>query len=283
MIRPAASIVAPTGEPRRWQTMESPMKLASAIGLSLLLSTMSVTGAHAALLEEHVTGGVLDLVWKPGLLLPNGDPLPNVMHAATLAPSDPAYANPSGDHTVAVATNSFAPDSGGVILTCTDPGPVSDYSWEAWMFTGAGNTRRGLVVRADPSNAFQSCYQFVIQSGLFQLNFRKLVNTAPTTLATWFATSLPAGSVQPNTWHKMKVVAVGNGFQCFWDGFDLTGGVPIVDASSPSLPTGWVGAYNFRFDLGDVPVYFDDFALDASGPVPARSTSWGAIKARYAN
>ena len=212
--------------------------------------------------------------------MPNGDPLPNVMHAAILDPGDPAYTNPSGDHTVAVATNSYAPDSGGVILTCTDPGGLSDYTWEGWMFTGAGNTRRGLVVRADPTNTLQSCYQFVIQSGLFVMNFRKLVNASPTTLATWFTTALPAGSVQPNTWHRMKVIAMGNGFQCFFDGFELTGGVPIIDLSAPSLATGWVGAYNFRFDLGGVSVYFDDMILDGFA-TPVRPASWGAVKALY--
>jgi hypothetical protein len=256
------------------------MRVAKRLALSIVLSAILVTAAGAGVREEHVTGGVLDLVWQPGLLLPNNDPLPNKMAAAILDPSDPAYANPSGDHTVAVATNSFAPDSGGVILTCTDPAGFADYSWEGWMFTGAGNTRRGLVVRADPSNSFQSCYQFVIQSGLFQLNFRKLVNAAPTTLATWFATALPAGSVPPNTWHKMKVIAVGNGFRCFFDDFELTGGVPIVDMSGPSLPAGWVGAYNFRFDLGDIPVYFDDLVLDGLA-TPTRPSSWGAIKALY--
>lgn len=257
------------------------MKLATRVVLSALLGAVLVTTSYAGTIEEHVTGGKLDLVWLPGLLMPNGDQLPNVMHAAILDPSNPAYANPSGDHTVAVATNSFAPDSGGVILTCTDPGGVADYSWEAWMFTGDGSTRRGLVVRADPTNHFQSCYQFVIQAGLFQLNFRKLVNSAPTTLATWFATALPAGTVPVNTWHKLKIVAMGNGFQCFWDDFELTGGVPIIDLSAPSLPTGFVGAYNFRFDLGDVPVYFDDMVLNALGPVPVKAASWGALKALY--
>lgn len=256
------------------------MKIARLLALSILLSAVLVTVPGAAVREEHVTGGVLDLPWLPGLLMPSGDPLPNVMHAAILSPGDPAYANPSGDHTVAVATNSMAPDSGGVILTCTDPGGFSDYSWEGWMFTGAGNTRRGLVVRADPTTHFQSCYQFVIQSGLFQMNFRKLVNAAPTTLATWFTTVLPGGPVQVNTWHRMKVVAAGNGFQCFFDGYELTGGVPIVDLSAPSLPTGWVGAYNFRFDLGDIPVYFDDLILNGL-PTPTRPASWGAIKALY--
>ena len=258
------------------------MNLVKKLAIGLTLVAMLAATAGAAVREEHVTGGVLDLVWKPGLLMPNGDPLPNVMHAAILDPTDPAYANPSGDHTVGVATNSFAPDSGGVILTCTDPAGLSDYSWEGWMFTGAGNTRRGLVVRADPTNAFQSCYQFVIQAGLFQLNFRKLVNQTPTTLGTWFANTLPGGVPQPNTWHKMKIVAMGNGFQCFWDGFELTGGTPIIDLSAPSLPTGWVGAYNFRFDLGDVPVYFDDLLLDSAGPTAARATSWGRLKTLYA-
>jgi len=257
------------------------MKLAKSLILCALMGALLASPAGAGVREEHVTGGVLNLVWVPGLTLPNGDVLPNVMNAAILDPADPAYANPSGDHTVGVATNSAAPDSGGAILTCTEPAGLADYSWEAWMFTGAGNTRRGLVVRADPTNHFQSCYQFVIQSGLFQINFRKLVNAAPTTLATWFATALPAGSVQPNTWHKLKVVAMNNGFQCFWDDFELTGGIPIIDMSAPVLTTGWVGAYNFRFDLGDIPVYFDDLILNEAGPTPTHKASWGALTALY--
>jgi hypothetical protein len=257
------------------------MKLAKSVILGALMGALLAGLATASVREEHVTNGVLDLVWVPGLTLPNGDVLPNVMHAAILDPSDPAYANPSGDHTVGVATNSMAPDSGGAILTCTDPAGVSDYTWEAWMFTGDGSTRRGLVVRADPTNHFQSCYQFVIQAGLFQLNFRKLVNSAPTTLGSWFATALPAGSVPTNTWHKLKVVAIGNGFQCFWDDFELTGGTPIIDMSAPVFTTGWVGAYNFRFDLGDIPVYFDDLILNSAGVVPTHKASWGALKALY--
>ena len=257
------------------------MRVAKRLALSAMLCAILATVTSAAVREEHVTGGMLDLTWLPGLLIPGGAPLPNKMNAAILDTSDAAFANPSGDHTVAVATNSFAPDSGGVILTCTDPGGLADYSWEAWMFTGAGNTRRGLVVRADPTNAFQSCYQFVIQSGLFQMNFRKLVDASPTTLGTWFTTVLPGGPPQPNTWHKMKVIAMGNGFQCFFDGYELTGGVPIIDMTAPSLASGWVGAYNFRFDLGGIPVYFDDLTLDALGPTATRPTSWGALKALY--
>ena len=256
------------------------MKLATRGWLIVVVITLTAGAASAGVREEHVTGGVLDLVWKPGLVLPNGDPLPNVMNAAILDPGHPAYANPSGDHTVGVATNSFAPDSGGVILTCTDPAGLSDYTWEAWMFTGDGNTRRGLVVRADPGNVFQSCYQFVIQSGLFQLNFRKLINQAPTTLATWFASSLPGGSVPTNTWHHLKVEAIGNVFRCWWDDTELTApplGTPILDAS---LPTGWVGAYNFRFDLGQIPVYFDDMILNGF-PTATRPMSWGRLKALY--
>ena len=52
--------------------------------------------------------------------------------------------------------------------------------------------RRGLVLRADPSNNYQSFYMFVIEPGLFQIRFRKLVNGSPTTLASWFSTVLPA-------------------------------------------------------------------------------------------
>jgi hypothetical protein len=239
--------------------------------LALVFFTAATAASAAVVREEHVTGGNLDLVWSAGF------GVSNKMKPLTLSPSDSGYANPSGDHTVACATNSAAPDSGGIILTCTEPAGFSDYVWEGWMFTGDGNTRRGLVVRADTSNGFGSCYQFVIQSGLFQLNFRKLVNSAPTTLATWFANTLPGGVPTTNSWHKLKVIALGPSFRCFWDDFELTT-TPIIDAS---LASGWVGVYNFRFDLGGVPALFDDLVLDSDTATPALAQTWGALKARY--
>ena len=236
-----------------------------------------------ATFEEHVTGGVLDLAWT------NGFGVSNNMQAATLDPGHPAYNNPSGDHTVAVATNSSVPDSGGIILTAMNPAPFDDnYQWSGWIFTGDGNTRRGLVVRAQPSNGFTSCYQFVIQSGLFQINFRKLNNGAPFTMKTWFATQLPAGSLPPNTWHKMEILAVGNRFQCWLDGFELTSiDGPAVDdgVASGSAPflTGWAGVYNFRFDLGGVPFYTDDLELLPLFKVPVAPMSMGQVKQRWAH
>jgi len=169
------------------------------------------------------------------------------------------------------------PDSGGIVLTCTDPAGYADYTWEGWFFTGDGNTRRGLVLRADPTADFTSCYQFVIQSGLFQINFRKLVGQTPTTLGTWFANTLPGGIPQVNTWHHMKVIAIGPAFRCFFDDTELTP-TPIIDNS---IATGWVGAYNFRPDLGNVPVYFDDLTLSVGGATPTTRTTWGAIKSLY--
>jgi hypothetical protein len=248
------------------------MKLARALlpsAASLLLSTS--LAAAAPVLEEHVTGGALDLTWLPGF------GITNTMQPLTLTSGHPAYDNPSGDHTVAVATNSMAPDSGGVILTTIEPAGLADYEWEAYVFTGDGNTRRGLVVRGNPGNGFASCYQFVMQSGLFQFNFRKLVDSAPTTLATWFSNTFPGGTPQVNTWHHMKVIALGNTFRCFWDGAELTT-TPIVDSD---LPTGYVGVYNFRFDLGGVPFYTDDLLLTGIGATVAERTTWGRVKALY--
>jgi len=248
------------------------MKLATRIILAPAGSILVAVAALAApMREEHVTGGQLDLVWQNGYFVSAN------MKPLTLVPSDPGYANPSGDHTVACATN-MPPDSGGIILTATDPAGLADYDWEAWIFTGDGNTRRGLVVRADPANGFQSSYQFVIQSGLFQLNFRKLIDQSPTTLGTWFANTLPGGVPAANTWHHMKVSAIGSSFRCFWDGFELTTS-PIVDSA---LATGWVGVYNFRFDLGGVPFLTDDLLLSPGGETAAGRTSWGAVKLRYA-
>jgi hypothetical protein len=248
------------------------MKLATRITLASAGSLLIAAAALSApVREEHVTAGQLDLAWQNGFFVSAN------MKALTLQPGDPAYANPSGDHTVACAT-SMPPDSGGIILTATDPAGLSDYAWEAWIFTGDGNTRRGLVVRADPSNGFMSSYQFVIQSGLFQLNFRKLLNQSPTTLGAWFANTLPGGVPQVNTWHRMKVIAIGSSFRCFWDGFELTS-TPIVDTA---LPSGWVGVYNFRFDLGGVPFLTDDLLLSPAGETAATATTWGEVKRRYA-
>ena len=233
----------------------------------LFIAGVAITNSA---IQEHVTGGRLDLVWH------NGFGVSANMKPLTLQPTDPGFTNPSGDHTVACAT-SMPPDSGGIILTATDPMGMSDYEWKAWIFTGDGNTRRGLVVRADPANGFMNSYQFVIQSGLFQLNFRKLLNQTPTTLGTWFANTLPGGVPAVNTWHEMKVLAVGNSFRCFWDGFELTT-APIMDGD---LSTGWVGVYNFRFDLGGIPFLTDDLVLSPAGKTPASTKSWGEVKQRY--
>jgi hypothetical protein len=243
------------------------------ISAGVMLFTSAAFAVPVA--QEHVTGGTLDLNWVAGF------GVSNKMEAATLLPGHPAYNNPSGDHTVAVATNSMAPDSGGIVCTGVDPLGIADYEWEGWIFTGDGSTRRGLVVRADPSdpnNAFTSCYQFVIEAGLFQFRFRKLVNSAPTTLASWFATDLPAQTVSQNTWYPMKVIANGSEFRCFFDGHELTSGGAIVDSD---LPTGWVGVYNFRFDLGGVPFYTDDLVLSFAGPTPVAKSTWGQVKNLY--
>jgi len=247
------------------------MKPANSLLCTAAALLFSTAAFAAPVREEHVTNGALDLVWNPGFGVTAN------MQPATLSPGHPAYANPSGDHTVAVATT-MQPDSGGIVLTATDPGGYANYDWEGWIFTGDGNSRRGLVVRADPSNLFQSCYQFVVQSGLFQLNFRKLIAGAPTNLATWFASSLPAGSIAPNTWHTMKVTADGNTFRCFFDGFELNGATPIVDSD---LPAGWRGVYNFRFDIGNIPFYTDDLLLTPVGATAAQASTWGRVKALY--
>jgi len=249
------------------------------LALTLALTTSAITliddPLATSVKEEHVTGGTLDQEWAAGFGISNR------MQPETLAPEHPAYANPSGDHTVAVATTSAAPDSGGIVLTATDDEGVSDYSWEAWVFTGEGNSRRGLVVRADPGNGFASHYQFVVNQGLFQFAFRRLINSAPTTLRTWVASDFPGGPPAPNTWHHMKVEAIESTFRCFWDGFEVTSlpGGPVVDAT---FRTGWVGVYNFRFDVGNIPFQTDDLVLVDLRKTPAAPATLGEVKRRWA-
>jgi len=230
-------------------------------------------------LSEHVTGGNLDLVWVPRSDAPSRN-----LQAVTLDSSHPAYLNPSGDHTVGVAVNAI-PDSGGIVLSSTDPGTFNtNYTWEGWMFTGDGSTRRGLAVRVNPANGFQTGYVLVVNSGRLQIQFRKLEPMGATVLGSWFATSVPefgGGLIPENRWVKLKVVAVANTFRCFINDYELNGASPIADNSSPLL-SGWVGCYNFRFDLGLQSVYFDDLVLTAElDPTPALKATWGGLKARY--
>lgn len=231
--------------------------------------------ARAATVEqESVPGGNTQLVWSTGF---NTN---RMLIGGTLDASDPAYANPSGDHTVGLLTTATT-DSGGIALSCVDPLGNADYSWEGWVFTGDGSSRRGLILRADPSNNFQSSYQFVLYAGLSQLSFRKLINQTPTTLRSWIGPiAIPGGMPAVNTWHKMKVQGTGNSFRCWWDDNELTFQNPIVDTTSPLL-AGWAGVYNFRYDIGNITAYFDDLVLSVDTPVPAHTTTWGAIKQLY--
>ena len=241
----------------------------------LLIAAFAANAAATGVLKERVPGGALEQTWLPGF------GVGRTFSPLILPAGDPALPNPSGDNTVAVLQNNDI-NLGGIAACATDPGGYADYIWEANFFTGAGDTRRGLILRADPTNGFQTFYQFVINAGLFQIRFRKFVNGAPVVpdLASWFATVLPAGVPALNSWHHLRVDATANSFDCYFDGVKLNA-TPIVDATDPIL-TGWVGAYNFSASVGEVPAYFDD--LDLSCPLPptaVRGATWGALKRLY--
>ena len=256
--------------------MSLAQKLSSAILVLSLHAAVAAAATCSPIKQERVPGGVLEQTWLPGfgvgrsftpLVLPTGDP---------------AIPNPSGDNTVAVLQNNDI-SLGGIAACATDPNGTADYCWESDFFTGAGNTRRGLILRADPTNGFQTFYQFVINAGLFLIRFRKFVNGSPlpADLASWQATVLTGGIPTVNSWHHLKVVAVGNSFDCYFDGQKLTTSGPIVDAADPIL-TGWVGAYNFSASVGEVPVYFDSLKLSAPGcPTEVRTATWGSLKQLY--
>lgn len=254
------------------------MKLVKMVVPALMLVASLATYASAGvpmsvIAEEHVNGGVTQLNWLPGY------DTPRTLLGMTLDPSDPAWSNPSGDHTVGVLTNTIQ-DSGGIALSAIDPQGQADYTWEGWFFTGAGNTRRGLILRGSVGDNFKSSYQFVLYSGMAQLIFRKLQNQTPTTLRSYVGPAIPGGIPLVNTWHHLKVEAIANQFRLWYDGVELTAGNPVFDNTDPLL-TGFVGVYNFRFDLGNVPVYFDDLVLSTQNVVPTRTTTWGAIKNLY--
>jgi hypothetical protein len=251
------------------------LSLARKVSTAVLLLALTAAAAQAVVVKrERVPAGALEQTWLPGF------GVGRTFTPLTLPAGDPAIPNPSGDNTVAVLQNNDV-NLGGIAASATDPNGYADYTWEADFFTGAGDTRRGLILRADPTNGFQTFYQFVINAGLFQIRFRKFVAGAPGVpdLASWFATVLPGGVPTANSWHHMKVVATGNQFDCYFDGFKLNA-TPIVDATTPIL-TGWVGAYNFSASVGEVPAYFDNLTLSIGDPTPTRGASWGALKKLY--
>lgn len=251
------------------------MPFARTLCASLLLTVVLAPPANALFLlkQERVPGGALEQSWSPGF------GVGRTFEPLTLVAGDPAIPNPSGDNTVAVLTNN--PTAlGGIAAAATDPLGHADYTWGGWIFMGAGDTRRGLLVRADPTNGFQTFYQLVLNAGLFQLRFRKFVNGAPLPdLQSWTMNTHPNGIPQANTWHHMQVIAAGNSFRCFFDGVEMTTSA-VVDGTDPILQ-GWVGAYNFSATVGDVPVYFDDLKLEADTPSPAVRTTWGDLKQRF--
>ena len=251
------------------------MSLVRNVSTGLLMLALTSAAAHAVVIkEERVPGGALEQTWIPGFGVGRSfTPL-------TLSGADPAIPNPSGDNTVAVLQN-IDINLGGIAACATDPNGYADYTWEADFFTGAGDTRRGLILRADPSNGLQTFYQFVINAGLFTIRFRKFVAGAPVVpdLASWPATVLPAGVPTTNSWHHLRVDAFQNTFDCWFDGVKLNA-TPIVDATAPIL-TGWVGAYNFSASVGEVPVYFDSMKLSFPGATPTHGKTWAALKRLY--
>jgi hypothetical protein len=250
--------------------------------ISLIAVTATVAGAGPLPppinKQETVAGGVLQQYWAPGF------GVGRIFTPLTLTPADPAYANPSGDHTVAVLTNNDT-NLGGIAASATDANGYFDYSWQADFFTGAGDTRRGLIVRADATNGFQTFYQLVINPGLFLIRFRKFVNGNPVVpdLMSWQSPVVLGSLPAQNSWHHMEVDALGNRFTCKFDGITLPGATTAtetVDTNSPIL-VGWVGAYNFSASVGEVPAFFDNLTLGQPFPTATASKTWGQLKKLY--
>ena len=243
------------------------------LATALALTLFAGAAGAVVVIEEHVTGGVMQLPWLTGF------DTNRRLEPLTFGPADPGYANPSGDHTVGSLTTAI-PDSGGIALSTTDPLGQADYTWEGWVFTGNGDSRRGLLVRGDYPSNFKNAYLFVLYSGMAQLQFRKLAGQTPTSLRAWLTGTLPGGAPQLNSWHFMKVEAIANQFRCWWDNTELTAGNPIVDTTNPYL-TGFVGVYNFNFTIGGLTAHFDDLVLSTENVVPAAQTTWGRLKSLY--
>lgn len=246
------------------------MKTSLMTALALALAA-SLAQAQSTVFIESASGGSLDQNWVAGFFLPNN------LEAVTLSSGDPGYPTPSGDNTAASLTN-LPPEQGGLGIALTDPFGYTDYRWEGWVWMGNGDTRRGLIVRAGtPTAGFTQNYQFVIQPGLLTLTLRKLSGEGASTIAEWFTTSTTSGFPAQNSWQKMGIEVMGNSLRVFWNDEELTM-APIEDTA---LSSGFVGVYNFRFDLGGVSVLFDDLTLTGYGVVGGEEETFGGLKSRF--
>ncbi len=240
--------------------------------LLLVVATICVAHVPAGaeeLYAERVTGGTLDLEW----FTPYEEVGGNVPVALTLSGGEACYPNPSGDtHVVSLSTIPMGPyQLGGSLAT---DAVVSDGRLDAWIFTGSGEARVGILFRNSVGASYG--YQFVIDSGLFQVKFRRGDGgMSPETIAFWMGGDIPGGPPPANTWHKLSIEGVGDQINLWMDDM-LMPGCPFTDDTYDS---GYFGTYVFctvPFDL----IADDIIMSEVTSPV--EEMTWGAIKAMYA-
>ena len=181
------------------------------------------------------------------------------------------FNSPSGDNSVGIVVTDTA-YIGGMGLVYGGSDGLTDYSVEANVYVLLDSAYyQGIVSRLMITDTTAECYQLVANfsgppyPGMpapAKVRFRHWDQSAAITiLGEWAAADLPGGAPTQDGWHKLKLVAKGNEFWCYWDD-QLLGDGPVTDTTDAPISSGYFGAYIWdAFTATPQSIMVDDFIV----------------------
>ena len=186
------------------------------------------------LYEDHFTGGATQLTWhawfrdSAGV----GDSMGVI--------NDPT--TPGGDNWAGRISNEWMGAAG---LTYAGLDTLKDYSVDAWIYTRVTNANgpyNGISIRMNLSSRY--FYRLVSDfdnSARLRLGF---VGSGgmPVAIRDWNAGEIPGGVPATSSWHKFKLVTVGDQIWAYYDSVLL----PSCPITYDSIANGCFGVYTFN-------------------------------------
>jgi hypothetical protein len=186
------------------------------------------------LYQEHFTGGAMQLTWRAWFRdsVGIGDSMAVI--------SDPT--TPGGDNWAGRISNEWMGAAG---LTYAGLDTLKDYSVDAWIYTRVTNANgpyNGISIRMNLSSRY--FYRLVSDfdnSARLRLGF---VGSGgmPVVIRDWNAGEIPGGVPATSSWHKFKLVTVGDQIWAYYDNVLL----PSCPITYDSIANGCFGVYTFN-------------------------------------
>ncbi len=186
------------------------------------------------LYEEHFTGGAMQLTWHAWFRdsVGIGDSMAVI--------SDPT--TPGGDNWAGRISNEWMGAAG---LTYAGLDTLKDYSVEAWIYTrvtSANGPYNGIAIRMNLSSRY--FYRLVSDfdnSARLRLGY---VGSGgmPVVIRDWSSGEIPGGVPATSSWHKFKLVTVGDQIWAYYDNVLL----PSCPITYDSIANGCFGVYTFN-------------------------------------